>query len=71
MLVRWTEPALEDMEAIKSYIAKGSNVYAHQFIERIFQVTEKLQTFLEIGRKVPEATDSENVRELIFQGYRR
>jgi toxin ParE1/3/4 len=70
MRVRWTEPALEDMEGIRDYIAKDSDFYARQFIERIFEVAKNLESFPEIGRKVPEAEEREDVRELIFQGYR-
>lgn len=70
MRVNWTEPALEDLEAIKAYIAKDSSFYARQFIERIFDAATKLKTFPEIGRRVPEAGERADVRELIFQGYR-
>ena len=70
MQVRWTEPALEDMEGIQDYIAKDSSFYARQFIERLFEVAKKLEAFPELGRKVPEADDRKDVRELIFQGYR-
>ncbi len=51
-------------------IAKDSSFYAWQFIERIFEAAKKLDVFPELGRKVPEAEDREDVRELIFQGYR-
>lgn len=57
MRVNWTEPALEDLEAIQAYIAKDSGFYARQFIERIFDVTTKLEPFPEIGRRVPEAEE--------------
>ncbi len=70
MKVNWTEPALEDLEAIQAYIAKDSNFYARQFIERIFDAVTKLETFPVIGRRVPEAEERVDVRELIFQGYR-
>ena len=70
MRVKWTEPALEDMAGIQAYIAKDSPYYARQFIERIFETAEALEDFPELGRKVPEAEDSDNVRELIFQSYR-
>ena len=33
-------------------------------------MAKNLETFPELGRKVPEAEDREDVRELIFQGYR-
>ena len=69
MRVKWTEPALEDMAGIQAYIAKDSPYYARQFIERIFEAAETLEDFPELGRKVPEAEDSDKVRELIFQSY--
>jgi len=68
MRVNWTEPALEDLEAIQAYIAKDSSFYARQFIERIFDATTKLQSFHEIGRRVQEAEERTDIRELIFQG---
>jgi len=70
MQVRWTEPALDDLAAIQNYIAKDSPFYAQQFIERIFDVAKNLELFPELGRKVPEASESSEVRELIFQNYR-
>ena len=70
MQVRWSEPALEDMEGIRDYIAKDSSCYAQQFIERIFEAVKNLEPFPELGRKVPEAKERNDVRELIFQGYR-
>ena len=51
MKVIWTEPALEDFEAIQVYIAKESKFYARQLIERIFDTAKKLETFPEIGRR--------------------
>lgn len=70
MRVDWTEPALEDLEAIQAYIARDSSFYARQFIERIFDAATKLEPFPEIGRRVPEAEERTDIRELIFQGYR-
>ncbi len=45
MPVNRTEPALEDLVSIKTYIAKDSIFYARRFIERIFDVVEKLTDF--------------------------
>ena len=47
--VKWTEPALEDLAGIQSFIAKDSPYYARQFIERIFEATEALEDFPEQG----------------------
>lgn len=35
-----------------------------------FYATAKLQSFPEIGRRVQEAEERTDIRELIFQGYR-
>lgn len=70
MRINWTEPALEDLEAIQAYIAKDSSFYARQFIERIFDASTKLESFPKIGRRVPEAEERTDIRELIFQGCR-
>ena len=58
------------MEAIRDYIAKDSPFYARRFIERVFDHVDKLSDFAEMGRLVPEAKERQDIRELIFQGYR-
>ncbi len=70
MRIEWTEPTLDDIAAIHAYIAKDSPFYARQFVERLFEVTEQLTAFPAMGRKVPEAKDRDDIRELIFHGYR-
>ncbi len=70
MQIKWTELALDDLVAIQSYISKDSVLYAKQFIEQIFNTVNHLKDFPEIGRRVPEAGERKDVRELIFQGYR-
>ncbi len=69
MELEWTDPALDDLETIRDYIGKDSPYYARRFIERIFDAAEKLQDHPRMGRQVLEA-DRDDVRELIFQGYR-
>lgn len=69
MRLEWTDPALDTLEGIRNYIAKDSPYYARHFIERIFEVAEKLQDHPRMGRSVPEA-GRDDVRELIYQGYR-
>ncbi len=58
------------MEDIRDYIAKDSPFYAKRFIGRIFDHVEKLVDFPKIGRLVPEADNRDDIRELIFRGYR-
>ena len=69
MKLKWTEPALSDLESIRDYIKKDSEYYANRFVERIIEAVESLEMFSEIGRRVPEA-EEENIRELLFHNYR-
>lgn len=69
MKIVWTEPAVEDLAAIRDYIARDSEQYARQFIARIIEAVERLEAFPEMGRRVPEAA-SQGIREILFQAYR-
>ena len=69
MKILWTEPAVKDIEAIRDYIARDSELYAASFIEKILFSVDTLVNLPDIGRKVPEA-DNPNIRELLFQKYR-
>ena len=69
MNIRWTEPAVLDLESIRDYIARDSEYYATEFIGRIIDAVEKLYMLPSMGRIVPEAGD-ENIREIIFYNYR-
>ncbi len=44
--------------------------YAELFVDRLIEATDKLEAHPRLGRKVPEADDRDDVRELIVQGYR-
>ena len=69
MRILWTEPGLDDLQAIRDYIAKDSATYAADFIESILSAVERLSEFPRMGRVVQEA-DAPNIRELVFCGYR-
>jgi len=69
MRLEWADPALDALEGIRDYIAKDPPYYARRFIERIFDAAEPLKDHPKMGRPVPEA-DGDDVRELIYQGYR-
>ena len=45
MKILWTDPAIEDLRNLHSYIAKDSEVYASSFVERIILAVEKLTNF--------------------------
>lgn len=65
----WSPQALRDLEAIRDYIADDSPRYAALVIERIIGVVERLSSFPESGRMVPERNDPE-IREVIVRPYR-
>lgn len=70
MDVEWSARARTDMRELRTYIAQDSLYYARRFIEKILKAAETLTQHPQIGRKVPEAEDREDIRELLFQNYR-
>ncbi|MCU7861621.1 MAG: type II toxin-antitoxin system RelE/ParE family toxin [Candidatus Thiodiazotropha sp. (ex Lucinoma kastoroae)] len=70
MVIKWSKRARTDIRDLKAYIAKDSSYYAKRFTERVIASVEKLEDFPKMGRPVPEAEGREDVRELIYQGYR-
>lgn len=70
MVIEWSQRARADIRDLKAYIAKDSPYYARRFTERVIASVEKLEEFPKIGRPVPEAEGRDDVRELIYQGYR-
>lgn len=69
VLVNWTEPALEDLDGVYEFIARDSLYYAESFVGQIVDSVERLEQFPISGRMVPEAKQ-EDIREVLFQGYR-
>lgn len=69
MIVNWTEPALESLDAIFNHLRQEAPYYAQQLIEELMSSVDRLEQFPESGRRVPEAKDVE-VREIIARGYR-
>jgi len=67
--LEWTEPAVADLENIQDYIARDSAEYADALIERLILSVDRLESFPESGRRVPESTDSK-IRELLVESYR-
>ncbi|MFY9642245.1 MAG: type II toxin-antitoxin system RelE/ParE family toxin [Rhodomicrobium sp.] len=57
--VIWTDPALDDLERIKRYIAQFNLYAAHDMAERILEAGDSLMTFPYRGRAVPNT----NLRE--------
>ena len=65
----WTEQALDDIDAIASYIARDSLYYAKIHTQRIFEAVRRLESFPKSGRVVPELNDPQ-IREVILGNYR-
>ena len=70
MVIEWSARASADIRDLHAYIAKDSPYYARRFTDKIIASVEKLVEFPKIGRVGPEAEGRDDVRELIYQGYR-
>lgn len=62
--VKWTEPALNDLNDIAEYIALDKPSAAQKLVQDVFQSVKQLVDFPELERRPPELPDS-NYRELI------
>jgi toxin ParE1/3/4 len=67
--VKWTKPALEDLEQIADYIALDSAYYAAAFVRQMRDAARSLKQFARRGRVVPELSDP-TIRELLIGNYR-
>ncbi|MBI4650302.1 type II toxin-antitoxin system RelE/ParE family toxin [Candidatus Desantisbacteria bacterium] len=65
----WTEDGIKSFEDVIQYISYDSPYYASDFAKKILLSIEKLNTFPQIGRLVPEYSNPD-IRELIYQNYR-
>lgn len=68
-VVHWSATATEHLEAIATYVAAVSRVYALRLVDRILAQTDHLGEFPELGRAVPEAYDP-SIREVFEGPYR-
>ena len=67
--LEWSNEALEDIEAIATYIEKDSPAYAKSVVSKIFGKAEIIRDFMQLGRIVPELNDS-TIREIFVYSYR-
>ncbi|PXX91560.1 plasmid stabilization protein [Marinobacter vulgaris] len=56
--VIWTEPALQELDAIAEYIALDNPVAASRLVQEVFDKTERLEDFPQSGRIPPELPNS-------------
>ncbi|MBT9162456.1 MAG: Toxin RelE4 [Dehalococcoidia bacterium] len=67
--VRWTDQALEDLEAVCLFIDRDAPRYGELFADRAFAAVERLGDLPLSGRIVPEI-GRKDIREIIFGKYR-
>ena len=65
----WSPQAVEDVEAIRSFVARDSEHYANLLVEHIVAAVDRLDSFPLLGRVVPEVGD-ELLREVVYGNYR-
>ena len=67
--LRWAEPAANDLDSIRTYIAKDSPRNADRFIARIRRAVANLRNFPFSGEVLAADEDSE-LREIYVNSYR-
>jgi toxin ParE1/3/4 len=67
--VVWTEPALNELDAIADHIALDKPSAASRFVRRVFSSVERLADFLGSGSRVPEMPKS-GYRQLVINPCR-
>jgi addiction module RelE/StbE family toxin len=65
----WTPRALSDLRGIRDFIRQDSPHYASVVVGRVLEAVERLETFPESGREVPEFARPD-LREVIVAPYR-
>ena len=69
MRILWTDAALNQLEAIRDYLAQTSSEYAQRIVERLVNRSEQIAAFPRSGRMVPEY-EIDEVRQVIEASYR-
>jgi toxin ParE1/3/4 len=67
--ILWSPQALLDLESIRDYISHDSPRYAELVVQRLVAAVERLESFPQSGRIVPER-NAEDIREVILKPYR-
>ncbi|MFO7580774.1 type II toxin-antitoxin system RelE/ParE family toxin [Nitrosomonas halophila] len=67
--IKWTEPALNDVDEVAEYIALEKPCAAQKLVKEIFKKTKLLKKFPKSGRHPPEPQDT-NYREIIVDPCR-
>jgi plasmid stabilization system protein ParE len=68
-VILWTARARADLAAIRAFIDQDSPHYAAVVVSRLIAATDRLASFPESGRAVPEF-ENPLVREVVLRPYR-
>ena len=68
MKVAWTDEATDQLEGIYNFLARNSELYARQLVDKLVIRADALGDFPLMGRSV-EGYDDSNVRELVVVPY--
>lgn len=66
----WSPLALERVDDAAEYIGRERPEAARRWVLSLFRVVERLESFPESGRTVPEIPDRPDLREVIHGEYR-
>ena len=61
----WTEPALQDLDAIADYIALDKPLAARELVGRVFKHVAHLQAYPDSGSRPPELRRSPRYRQIV------
>ena len=61
----WTEPALNDLEALAEYIALDKPEAASRLVQRVFSRIEMLAAHPELGPSIPELFPGSRYRQVV------
>lgn len=67
--IAWTERARRDLQEIVEYISRDTKAYAQSFALRLRKRIDRLTSFPESGRLIPEDPAC-GIREVIVENYR-
>lgn len=65
----WSPEAVDDLEAIKNFIARDSEQYAKSIVKKILDKAKTISLFPHHGRIVPEL-NNKKLREVFVFDYR-
>ncbi len=67
--VVWSDPAVDDLEAAVTFVAKDSEAYARSLAQLAVDAAESLEAYPNRGHRLPDPRLS-RFRELIIGSYR-